>query len=384
MSSGGPLEGLRIIEIAGIGPAPFCAMMLADHGAEVIRIVPPGTDRAGMFDLSKDILARSRKFMMVDLKQPVGVEAVRNLCKTADGFIEGFRPGVMERLGLGPEPLLKENAKLVYGRMTGWGQTGPRAHTAGHDINYIALSGVLGCVGAAGQKPTPPINLVGDFGGGGMLLAFGMLAAILHAQKTAQGQVIDCAMVDGSALLASMVWSLAAQGVWSEQRGSNMLDSGAHFYDTYTCADGGHVSVGPIEGKFYSEFLRRLGIPETADYARQHDRALWPSLKERLAAVFATKTRAEWCALFAGSDACVAPVLSLAEAPQDPHNAARRTFVNAGGVMQPRPAPRFSATPAAEPVMPRIADGTDSAALLRGAGYSDEKIASLRASGAVS
>jgi alpha-methylacyl-CoA racemase len=384
MSAGGPLSGLKIIEIAAIGPAPFCAMMLADHGAEVIRIVPPGADRLGIFDLRKDILARSRKFMIVDLKQPAGVAAVRDLCKTADGLIEGFRPGVMERLGLGPEPLLKDNPKLVYGRMTGWGQTGPRAHTAGHDINYIGLSGVLDCVGRAGDKPTPPINLIGDFGGGGMMLAFGMLAAILHAQKTAQGQVIDCAMVEGSALLASMVWSLAAQGAWSDQRGSNMLDSGAHFYDTYACADGGHISVGPIEAKFYSEFLSRLGIAETADYARQHDRALWPSLKERLAGVFATKTRAEWCALFEGSDACVAPVLSLAEAPNDPHNTARNTFVNAGGVMQPRPVPRFSATPAGDPVMPNLAHGTDSALLLRAIGYSDERIGSLRASGAVS
>ena len=384
MSNSGPLTGLKILEIAGIGPAPFCAMMLADHGAEVIRIVPPGADRPGLFDLSKDVLARSRKFMMVDLKQPSGVGAVRDLCKTADGFIEGFRPGVMERLGLGPEPLLKDNPKLVYGRMTGWGQTGPRARTAGHDINYIALSGVLGCVGRAGDKPTPPINLVGDFGGGGMMLAFGMLAAILHAQKTAQGQVIDCAMVDGSALLASMIWGLAAQGVWLEQRGSNMLDSGAHFYDTYACADGGHISIGPIEAKFYSEFLSRLGIPEADDYARQHDRALWPSLKKRLAAVFATKTRSEWCTLFEGSDACVAPVLSLAEAPHDPHNAERKTFVTAGGVTQPRPAPRFSATPASDPVMPKIAEGTDSAALLRAVGYSEEKIDALRASGAVS
>ncbi len=327
MSMSGALAGLKIIEIAGIGPAPFCAMMLADHGAEVIRIVPPGAERAGTFDLSKDVLARSRKFMIVDLKQPSGVEAVRDLCKTADGLIEGFRPGVMERLGLGPELLLKDNPKLVYGRMTGWGQTGPRAHTAGHDINYIALSGVLHCIGRAADRPTPPINLVGDFGGGGMMLAFGMLAAILHAQKTAQGQVIDCAMVDGSALLASMIWSLAAQGIWSEQRGSNMLDSGAHFYDTYACADGGHIAIGPIEAKFYSEFLRRLGIPETDDYARQHDRTLWPSLKERLAGVFAGKTRAEWCALFEGGDACVAPVLSLAEAPRDPHNVERKTFV---------------------------------------------------------
>jgi alpha-methylacyl-CoA racemase len=289
----------------------------------------------------------------------------------------------MERLGLGPERLLQDNPKLVYGRMTGWGQTGPRAHTAGHDINYIALSGVLDCVGRAGDRPTPPINLVGDFGGGGMLLAFGMLAAILRAKSTAQGQVIDCAMVDGSALLASMIWSLAAQGAWLDRRGSNMLDSGAHFYDTYACADGGHISVGPIEAKFYSEFLNRLGIPETAEFARQHDRALWPALKERLAAVFASKTRAQWCALFEGSDACVAPVLSMAEAPRDPHNAARRTFVNAGGVMQPRPAPRFSATPAADPVMPKT-DGTASAALLRGIGYSEEKINALRASGAVS
>jgi alpha-methylacyl-CoA racemase len=383
MSASGPLAGLKIIEIAGIGPAPFCAMMLADHGAEVIRIVPPA-DRPGMFDLSKDVLARSRKFMIVDLKQTAGVEAVRDLCKTADGLIEGFRPGVMERLGLGPEPLLNDNPKLVYGRMTGWGQTGPRAPTAGHDINYIALSGVLDCVGRAGDKPTPPINLVGDFGGGGMLLAFGMLAAILHAQKTAQGQVIDCAMVDGSALLASMIWSLSAQGAWVDRRGSNMLDGGAHFYDTYACADGGHISIGPIEAKFYSEFLRRLGVSETADFARQHDRSLWPSLKERLAGIFATKTRAEWCALFAGSDACVAPVLSLAEAPRDPHNVARNTFVSADGVMQPRPAPRFSATPATDPVMPNLADGTDSTALLRAIGYGEARIDALRESGAVS
>ena len=384
MSVGGPLSGLRIIEIAGIGPAPFCAMMLADHGAEVIRVAPPGADRPGIFDLSKDILARSRKFMVIDLKQPGGVEAVRDLCRTADGLIEGLRPGVMERLGLGPELLLKDNPRLVYGRMTGWGQTGPRAHTAGHDINYIALSGVLDCVGRAGDKPTPPINLVGDFGGGGMMLAFGMLAGILHAQKTQQGQVIDCAMVDGSALLASMIWSLAAQGAWPDRRGGNMLDSGAHFYDTYACADGAHIAIGPIEAKFYSEFLRRLGIPETADYARQHDRTLWPSLKQQLAGVFATKTRSEWCALFEGSDACVAPVLSLAEAPHDPHNVERKTFVSAGGVMQPRPAPRFSATPATDPVMPRLSGGTDSAALLRAVGYSEERIASLRAAGAVS
>jgi len=379
----GSLAGLKIIEIAGIGPAPFCAMMLADHGAEVIRISPPVADRAGMFDAGKDILARSRKFMMADLKQAAGVATVRDLCKTADGFIEGFRPGVMERLGLGPETLLADNPKLVYGRMTGWGQNGPRAQTAGHDINYIALSGVLDCVGRAGDKPLPPVNLIGDFGGGGMLLAFGMLAAILHAKESGEGQVIDCAMVDGSALLSSMIWGFVAQGHWSGQRGSNMLDTGAHFYDTYTCADGGHISVGPIEPKFYAEFLQRLGIAQTGDFARQHDRALWPALKKKLSDVIATKTRAEWCALFDGSDACVAPVLSLAEAPSDPHNAERGTFIEIDGIVQPRPAPRFSATSAPQPVMPHFADGTDSKVLLRAIGYADERIESLRAAGAV-
>ncbi len=383
MNTKGALAGLKIIEIAGIGPAPFCAMMLADHGAEVIRVMPPGGERSGLLDSSKDVLARSRKVMLVDLKQPNGVNAVRDLCKSADGVIEGFRPGVMERLGLGPAVLLADNPKLVYGRMTGWGQTGPRAHTAGHDINYIALSGVLDCIGRAGHQPTPPVNLIGDFGGGGMLLAFGMLAAILHAQKTGEGQVVDCAMVDGSALLASMIWTLTAQGVWSEQRGSNMLDTGAHFYDTYACADGGYVSVGPIEPKFYSEFLRRLGIAETAEYARQHDRNLWPVLKQRLAGVFAGKSRQEWCAIFDGSDACVAPVLSMAEAPGDAHNAARRTFITIDGVTQPRPAPLFSATAAPDPVMPGAAARSDSAELLRAIGYSEERIAALRSAGAV-
>jgi alpha-methylacyl-CoA racemase len=379
----GSLAGLKIIEIAGIGPAPFCAMMLADHGAEVIRISPPGADRAGMFDPAKDVLARSRKFMVVDLKQPAGVAAVRDLCKAADGFIEGFRPGVMERLGLGPAELLKDNPRLAYGRMTGWGQSGPRAQTAGHDINYIALSGVLDCLGRAGERPLPPANLIGDFGGGGMLLAFGMLAAMLHAKATGEGQVIDCAMVDGSALLASMIWSLAAQGQWSGQRGGNMLDTGAHFYDTYTCADGGHISIGPIEPKFYAEFLRRLGVEQTGDVARQHDRALWPALKQKFAGTIATKTRAEWCAIFDGSDACVAPVLTLAEAPRDPHNAERRTFIEVDGIVQPSPAPRFSATAAPDPVMPNFADGTDSEEVLRAIGYSDDRLETLRAAGAV-
>ena len=379
----GSLAGLKIVEIAGIGPAPFCAMMLADHGAEVIRISPPGADRAGMFDPGKDILARSRKFMMVDLKQPAGVAAVRDLCRTADGFIEGFRPGVMERLGLGPSELLEDNPRLAYGRMTGWGQSGPRAQTAGHDINYIALSGVLDCLGRAGEKPLPPANLIGDFGGGGMLLAFGMLAAMLHAKTTGEGQVIDCAMVDGSALLASMIWGLTAQGQWSDQRGSNMLDTGAHFYDTYACADGGHISIGPIEPKFYAEFLRLLGVEQTGDFARQHDRALWPVLKQKLAAIIAEKTRAEWCEIFDGSDACVAPVLTLTEATRDPHNAERGTFIAVDGIVQPRPAPRFSATSAPDPAMPNFAHGTDSKEVLRAIGYTDDRLASLRAAGAV-
>jgi alpha-methylacyl-CoA racemase len=379
----GSLAGLKIIEIAGIGPAPFCAMMLADHGAEVIRISPPGADRAGMFDPGKDVLARSRKFMMVDLKQPAGVAAVRDLCKSADGFIEGFRPGVMERLGLGPRELLEDNPRLAYGRMTGWGQSGPRAQTAGHDINYIALSGVLDCLGRAGEKPLPPVNLIGDFGGGGMLLAFGMLAAMLHAKTTGEGQVIDCAMVDGSALLASMIWGLAAQGQWSGERGSNMLDTGAHFYDTYACADGGHISIGPIEPKFYAEFLRRLGVEQTGDFARQHDRALWPSLKQKLAGIIAAKTRAEWCEIFDGSDACVAPVLTLVEATRDPHNAERGTFIEVDGIVQPRPAPRFSATSAPDPAMPDFTHGTNSKEVLRAIGYTDEQMASLRAAGAV-
>lgn len=376
----GALAGLKIIEIAAIGPAPFCAMMLADHGAEVIRILPPGAQPASP-DQSKDVLARSRKFMIVDLKQAAGARIVRDLCLTADGLIEGFRPGVMERLGLGPEALLADNSKLVYGRMTGWGQTGPRALTAGHDINFIALSGVLDCLGRADGKPTPPANLLGDFGGGGMLLAFGMLAAILHARQSGHGQVIDCAMVDGSALLSSMIWSFVAQGEWSERRGTNMLDTGAHFYDTYVCADGAHISIGAIEPKFYAEFLRRLGLEQSADFARQHDRAMWPALKAKIAQAVAAKTRSQWCEIFDGSDACVAPVLSLAEAPQEKHNAERGTFINVDGVLQPRPAPRFSATAAPEPRMPRVALGTDSMQLLREIGYGEQRIESLCASG---
>ncbi|HEX3914315.1 MAG TPA: CaiB/BaiF CoA-transferase family protein [Steroidobacteraceae bacterium] len=377
----GALAGLKVIEIAAIGPAPFCAMMLADHGAEVIRIMPPGAAHPGPLDSSKDVLARSRKFMIVDLKHAAGVRIVRDLCLSADGFIEGFRPGVMERLGLGPEPLLADNPRLVYGRMTGWGQTGPRARTAGHDINYIALSGVLDCLGRAGDKPTPPVNLIGDFGGGGMLLAFGMLAAILHARQTGRGQAIDCAMIDGSALLSSMICSLVAQGVWSDRRGTNTLDTGAHFYDTYVCADGAHISIGAIEPKFYAEFLRRLGIEQSGDFARQHDRTAWPSLKDKIARAVAAKTRRQWCEIFDGSDACVAPVLSLAEAPREAHNAERGTFMEVGGVVQPRPAPRFSVTAPADPIMPSFAHATDSAQLLRAIGYSEQSIESLRASG---
>jgi alpha-methylacyl-CoA racemase len=338
----GTLEGVRIVELAGIGPAPFAAMMLADHGAEVIRV-----ERAGQrppIPPASDILHRSRAATVeVDLKSPDGAAYVRELAAAADGLIEGFRPGVMERLGLGPDALLAANPRLVYGRMTGWGQAGPLAGAAGHDINYIALAGALHTYGRAGGKPTPPVNAVADFGGGGMLLAFGMLAGLLSAQATGEGQVIDCAMVDGAALISALTWSLKAAGMWSDRRGVNVLDTGAAFYDTYECADGKHVAVGALEPHFFAVLAERLGLS-----SGQHD----PGLHDELTQVFRHEPRDHWCALLEGSDACFAPVLSLAEAPQHPHLAARGTFGEAGGVVQPMPAPRFSLTPARPPAMP--------------------------------
>lgn len=342
----GPLSGLRIIELAGIGPGPFAAMMLADHGAEVIRI-----DRPGARIDSRDPLLRSRRLIGLDLKSPEGKAKVRELVKTADGLIEGFRPGVTERLGLGPDMLLADNPRLVYGRMTGWGQTGPYAQAAGHDINYIALAGALHAYGRAGEKPTPPINMVGDFGGGGMMLAFGMVSALLHAQKTGQGQVIDTAMTDGAAVLMSMIWGFRANGIWRDERGVNMLDTGAHFYDTYETSDGKWISIGSIEPQFYAELRRLAGLTEDKDFDAQMLMPEWPRLKEKLTALFKSKSRDEWCGLMEMTDVCFAPVLSMAEAPSHAHNAARGTFIEVDGVTQPAPAPRYSVTQTATPVM---------------------------------
>ena len=326
-----PLEGIRIVELAGLAPAPFAAMMLADHGAEVIRVeragwrppIPPG----------KDVLRRGRaEILTLDLKQADGVARVRELVRSADGLIEGYRPGVMERLGLGPDVLREDNPRLVYGRMTGWGQEGPLAHAAGHDINYIALAGNLHGYGRANGPPIPPINAVGDFGGGGMLLAFAMLAGIISARATGKGQVIDCAMIDGAALLAAQTWSLLAAGMWRDARGVNLLDSGAAFYDTYQCADGAWIALGALEPQFFATLKDKLGLASSQ---------LDSGLRDELAALFRTRPRRHWCELLEGSDACFAPVLSMAEAPEHPHNQARGTFVVQNDIVQPAPAPRF-------------------------------------------
>ena len=344
----GPLAGLRVIEMAGIGPGPFAAMMLADHGAEVIRIDRPGTPYTPL-----DPLLRSRKSIVLDLKSIHDVATLRALCRTADGLIEGFRPGVMERLGIGPDVLLSDNPNLIYGRMTGWGQTGPWASAAGHDIDYIALSGVLGTLGRAGEKPTPPINLAGDFGGGGMMLAFAMVSALLAVKMGGEGQVIDCAMTDGSALLAAMIWGFRADGSWREERGVNLLDTGAPFYDTYETADGGHVALGAIEPQFYALFREKAGLAHDPLFETQNDQSRWPEQKRALAAVFKARTRDEWSALFGVSDGCLAPVLTMSEAIEHPHNRARGTFVEIGGAMQPAPAPRYSKTRCDTPLAPK-------------------------------
>ena len=344
----GTLAGLRIIEIAGIGPGPFCGMMLADHGAEVIRV-----DRLKGDPLSGGPLARSRKSIAVDIRKPEGAAIVRDLAKIADGLFEGNRPGVMERLGLGPDALLKDNPKLVYGRMTGWGQTGPLAPAAGHDINYISVAGALHGCGQADGPPTPPVNYLGDFGGGGMLLAFGMVSGLLAVKNGAPGQVIDCAMTDGSALLTTMIWGMRAQGFWRDDRGVNMLDTGAHFYNTFETKDGKWISIGSIEPQFYALLREKLGLQDRAEFDAQMNPAGWPALKEELRSVFKTKTRDEWCALLEGTDVCFGPVLSMGEAPTHPHNLARKTFVNVGGVTQPAPAPRYSASLERAPTPPR-------------------------------
>ncbi|HWA89433.1 MAG TPA: CaiB/BaiF CoA-transferase family protein [Rhizomicrobium sp.] len=347
----GPLDGVRILEVGGIGPAPFAAMMLADNGAEVIRVHRPGAGIA-----KTDVLGRSRRIAELDLKSIEGIAALRRLARDADGLVEGFRPGTMERLGIGPAALLTENPRLVFGRMTGWGQTGPLAKAAGHDINYIALSGALAAIGRPGSCPVPPLALVGDFGGGGMYLAFAMTAALVHAQRTGKGQVVDCAMAEGASLLMAAFYGLHADGEWQAERGRNVLDGAAHFYDTYETADGKHIAIGAIEPQFYAELLKRLGIADPA-FDAQMDRSAWPTLKEKIAAVFRTRTRDEWRALLEGTDACFAPVMSMAEAPSHAHMAARGAFTTTDGVVQPAPGPRYSATPLAPPRRPEAASG---------------------------
>ena len=340
----GPLTGVKVIELEAIGPVPFCGMLLADMGADVLlvdRREDPGLGlgRARWYD----VMLRGRRSITLDLKSAGGVDAILTLVERADALIEGFRPGVLERLGLGPEKLLSANPKLVVGRMTGWGQDGPLAPRAGHDIDYIALSGALHAIGHAGARPVPPLNLVGDFGGGGMLLGFGVVAALLEAQRSGKGQVVDAAMIDGASLLTTMFWGMLAGKRWSEPRGENILDSGAPWYDTYETRDGLFIALGAIEPKFYAELLQRLGLAGEA-LPDQHDRAGWPALRERFATVIQTRTRDEWSAAFDGSDACVAPVLTFAEALAHPHNVARRGHVSVGGIEQPAPAPRFSRT----------------------------------------
>jgi alpha-methylacyl-CoA racemase len=350
--STGPLAGLRVIEVAGIGPAPFCAMLLADLGADVVRIERASGQTDGLqVERRFDVMNRGRRGVALDLKDPADVAQALELIDAADVLIEGFRPGTMERLGLGPDVCLVRNPRLVYGRMTGWGQTGPLAHAAGHDINYIALSGVLHANGRAGAPPVAPLNLVGDLGGGGLLLAFGLLAAVLERVASGRGQVVDASMVEGSALLMTLFYGLHAAGDWRDAHGTNLLDSAAHFYDVYETADAKFVSVGAVEARFYVELMSALGL--SADDARQRfERLTWAQRKAEVAAAFRTRTRAEWCAALEGTDACFAPVLGLAEAPHHPHNVARGTFVDIGGIVQPAPAPRFSRTPPAIPAEP--------------------------------
>ena len=377
----GPLQGKKIIEIAGIGPGPFCAMVLSDLGAEVIRVdrvsaVPDEFPQNPSFDL----LNRGRKSVAFDLKNPEGVKSLLRLVEDADAMIEGFRPGVAERLGIGPEECLQRNPKLIYGRMTGWGQDGPYANMAGHDINYIALSGVLGTIGRQGEAPVPPINLVGDFGGGGMLLALGICAALVEVSNSNKGQVVDAAMTDGSALLATMIHSFIAMGIWGE-RGTNMLDTGAPFYDVYECADGEYISLGSIESQFYAELLRITGLDQE-ELPKQMDRSQWPLMKEKIARTIQEKTRDQWVELMEGTDVCFAPVLSPSEAFVHPHNVERGTFVEVAGIQQPAPAPRFSRTPGVIDGPPPH-PGEHTTEILSNWGFSKGEIENLRAMNAI-
>jgi len=349
----GPLAGLKVIELAGIGPSPFGAMQLADMGATVLRIERREPADLGVpRPLKYNLMMRGRKSVALDLKDPQSISLVLELVSLADALIEGFRPGVMERLGLGPDTCLARNPKLVYGRMTGWGQTGPLAFVAGHDINYIALTGALHAIGREGHPPTPPLALVGDMGGGGMFLALGVLAALLNARATGVGQVVDASIVDGTASLLTGFYGMAASGHWRDERGTNVLDSGAPFYDVYECSDGTWISIGPIEGRFFAELLRHLEV-DPATLGSQHDRASWLQTRELFKQVFKARKRSDWCNLLEGTDVCFAPVLGFAEAPEHAHLKARGTFVTVDGVVQPAPALRFSATPSAEPTPPQ-------------------------------
>jgi alpha-methylacyl-CoA racemase len=381
----GPLAGVRVVEMVGIGPCPFAAMMLADMGAEVIRIdrkaVPGAPNPFPMLGTRYDVMARGRRSLALDLKQPAAREVVLRLLEKADIVIEGFRPGVMERLGLGPDVCQARNAALVYGRITGWGQHGPLAQAAGHDINYVALTGMLHAMGNADAPPTPPLNLVGDFGGGAMMLAFGVVCAVLEARKSGKGQVVDAAMTDGAALLGAMIYGFRAHGTWNDQRGANMLDGGAHFYDTYACADGKFVSIGAIEPQFYALLLKLTGIADPA-FDAQMDPAMWPSLSEKIAAVFLLRDRDGWCRLMEGTDVCFAPVLDMAEAPHHPHNVARGTFADIGGVVQPAPAPRFSRTQPEIGILPAL-PGQHSAEVLKDWGWQEAEVTALAGQGVI-
>lgn len=376
----GPLNGVRVIEIASLAPAPFGCMILADLGADVLRV--DRAERCGPDAVAgPDPLSRGRRSIGLNLKDPAAVELLLRLAEEADVLVEGFRPGVAERLGFGPAVCAERNPRLIFARMTGWGQDGPLAPTAGHDIDYISVSGALSTVGRAGESPVPPVNLLGDFGGGGMLLAMGILAALVERAGSGRGQVVDAAMVDGSALLTAFIYGLRARGGWQEERGTNLLDGGAPFYDTYATADGHYVGVGALEPQFYAALLHGLGLAD-AGLPAQHDRDGWPVLRQRFAETFASRTRAEWEQVFAGTDACVAPVLSISEAPSHPHARARNAFVTVGGVIQPAPAPRFGRTPADTPAAPPR-PGADSDAVLARLGLDPAEVSDLRARGVV-
>ncbi len=377
----GPLAGIRVVEMVGLGPCPFAAMMLADMGAEVIRIdrkaVPGASSPFPILGTKFDVMARGRRSLALDLKQPEAREVALQLIAQADVVLEGFRPGVMERLGLGPEICLERNAKLVYGRITGWGQTGPLAQAAGHDINYIALSGMLQAMGRPDTPPAPPLNLLGDFGGGAMMLAFGVLCALLESKNSGKGQVIDAAMVEGSALLGAMVYGFRAFGSWSDQRGANLLDGGAHFYDSYVCSDGKFISIGAIEPQFYALLLSKCEIKDP-QFDEQMNVEKWPELKTKIATIFRTRTQQAWCQLLEGSEVCFAPVLDMAQAAQHPHNQARGSFIDLDGVTQPAPVPRFSRS-TAQVSMPPATTGQHSEAILKDWNISQEMIDQLRA-----